>query len=372
MRIGDRVRHVGDVVDDADTHLHADDPFLDEGGTEVVDHVLPSLEAGEEPERQDPTGDEDADEGDDRPARGVHPAVVDGASGQRHHEEPEDHDDDADDREDQGDGSDLRPRIVEIAEVRRHRLDRRDHVFGEEVADLGDGVDRGDPVEPRDTVGPADVTPVVRDDDEVGDGLGEVGGVLGDRAEHRVGVGEIGVVGDEGQQCRYLGGDLVERERQEQVEGVGEVGFEGGEHVVGGKSGGARDELDQRTDLPGRAPFGVDDRVEHVGHAADHRDRGPVSGHPFLGERRPCTVEHPLTGVEAPVQFESRHHEQDHHAGDDDDEPGEGVGVPGRRCRGGPAHAIASGSYPTASVRRVRRRCTAGRAGAGSAAGAGS
>ena len=136
-----------------------------------------------------------------------------GAS-QHHHQDPEDQDDDANPSQNPRDEPNLRPRLVETAEIWCRHFDCSHNIVLEQVAHFGNGVDHGDAVEPGDAGGSFDVSPVVGDDEEIGDSLSYVGSIRSDGVKHGALIGQIGVVCHEGQQPGNLGADLVERERE--------------------------------------------------------------------------------------------------------------------------------------------------------------
>ena len=117
-----------------------------------------------------------------------------------------------------------------------------------------------------------------------------------------------------------------------------EVRLERGEHVGLRQARRSRNQLHQRADLAGGAAFSVDDRVEQVGHIADHRDRGSVCFHAVFGERRSSPVEDPLAGIEARGEVQAHHDRQDHQTGYSNHEPRDGVRVPNRGLRHSSAH----------------------------------
>ena len=258
---------------------------------------MSAVESREESEDQNPATNDDADKGDDRPAHDVYVPPICSGPGQGQHQEAEYHDHHSDDRQNCCYKSNLRPRLVQVSEVRCNRLDGRHHVSDEEVAYLRNGIDRCDAVEQRYPTRSRDIAPVVGYHEEVGDGLGEAGGVFADGGEHGAGVGEIRVVGNEGQQAGDLCTDLVKGEGQQQMVGMGEVGLDGSEDVAWRQPGSPRDQLHQRSHLVGRTTLGIHNRVQHVDDVVDHGDTYPVSNHTLFGEHRSGTVEDPLAGV---------------------------------------------------------------------------
>ena len=258
---------------------------------------MSAVESREESEDQNSATHEDADKGDDRPAHDVYVPPICIGPGKGQHQEAEHYDHHSDDRQNCCDKSNLRPRLVQVSEVRCNRLDGRHHVSDEEVAYLRNGIDRCDAVEPRYPTRSRDIAPVVGYHEEVGDGLGEAGGVFADGGEHGAGVGEIRVVGNEGQQAGDLCTDLVKGEGQQQVVGMGEVGLDGSEDVAWCQPGSPRDQLHQRYHLVGRSALGIHNRVQHVDDVVDHGDAYPVSNHTLFGEHRSGTVEDPLAGI---------------------------------------------------------------------------
>ena len=67
--INDRVRQVGNIADDTDTRLHADDTFFDERRTQVIKYPLPCIESREQANNQDAPAHKDTNQGDDPTSR---------------------------------------------------------------------------------------------------------------------------------------------------------------------------------------------------------------------------------------------------------------------------------------------------------------
>ena len=214
MGINNRVRHGGNIADNTDTHLHANDSVFDEYRTQIIKYLLPCIESREQANNQDASTHKNTNQNDDRPTEPVHTPAVGIGSSKHHHQEPEDHNHNANNRQDRGDESNLWPRLVQVTEIRCDDLDGCHHIDREKITDLRNGVDRGDTVEPRDSISTLDVSPVFCNYDEIGDGLGEVRGGSGDGGKHRIGIGQVRIVGHKGQQSWNFGADLIKRQHK--------------------------------------------------------------------------------------------------------------------------------------------------------------
>ena len=80
---------------------------------------------------------------------------------------------------------------------------------------------------------------------------------------------------------------------------VGEIGFESSEHLIARKTSGSGYKPNQRTNLVGCSTLSINNRVQRVGHAADHRDPDSVSDHPLFSELRSSAIEDSLAGIKA-------------------------------------------------------------------------
>ena len=214
LSINNRVRQIGDIADNTDTHLHANDTFLDECRTQAVKYLLPCIEPREQANNQDTAAHEDTNQSDDRPAEPVHPLAVCIGSRKPHHYEPENHDDNANGRQDRCYEPNLWPRLVQITEIRRDRFNGCHHIGSEKVTDLGNGVNRCNTIEPRDPRSSVDVSPVVCNYNEIGDGLGKARGGRGDSGKHLTTISKARIVGHKVQQSRNFGADLIKRQSQ--------------------------------------------------------------------------------------------------------------------------------------------------------------
>ena len=84
---------------------------------------------------------------------------------------------------------------------------------------------------------------------------------------------------------------------------MGKIGFESSKHVGCWETGGSSHQIHQGKNFGGRATFSIDNRVDHVGHVANHCDSDPVADDSLLSENWSRTVQYILASVEARRQL---------------------------------------------------------------------
>ncbi len=205
-------------------------------------------------------------------------------SGQTHHHQTKEHHNHADDCQDERDQTDLRRRFVQATKVRCNGFDAGHNIIFEQTADFRNGVHFGYSVETQDSISARHISPILSNNHEVGNGLGQARSGCCDCPEHSIFVANLRVLGHERQQVRNLGTHLIQRQRQQQMICMRKIGFECGKYIRLRESSGTCDQPHQIPDLARRATFSVDNRVDHVGHIANHRDSDPVADDSLLGK----------------------------------------------------------------------------------------